>query len=499
MRAEATEGTNDTRRTGQTAVGRGAVTAFGTAVVSVGAAVAGAVLAREFGRTAETDGLFAAYAVYLVLVLAAQALRVVLLPRLARAEAAGRLAGELAAQALALAFVAAPALVVAVLAPHWVAGILTGSLPDVATQGAADSLVWMVPAGVAQLYAGLVVSALASRDSYGVAALAYAVGAAAGVAYFLVRLEDGPTALAVGLAVNGAVTLGIPAIVLFARGGLGSWLFGGGLAGRLWDLVRGILLPLALQGLYVIAVRFAAEEGVGSVTTFSYAYFVGSFMVAVTASSLALVASVPLTRAGLGAGRAATHVVSTSWVALSAVAAACGVFVLAGEPIAHAVLGPAFGGDVGDELGRLVAYLGPWMVASIGLSVTFPLLFVVERERLLPAIAVAALAVQVPVELVLQRAWGLPGVAIGLALTTLVVLAALLAVLSRDTLARAAEGLGIATALVGSLAVAAFGLAAVALDGVPAAAAGLCAYAAILLLWRPRGLRDAWAYVRALA
>jgi hypothetical protein len=496
MRDERAKGT---RSAGQTAVGRGAVTALGTAVVSIGAAVAGAVLAREFGRTAETDGLFAAYAVYLVLVLAAQALRVVVLPRLARAEEAGRLAGELVAQGVALAAVGAPVVAGALAASGWLGDALTGSLPEEAAQAASASLGWMAVAGVAQLYAALAVSGLAARDSYGVAALAYALGAGAGVAYFVARLDHGPVALAEGLALNGAVTAGIPIAALLARGGLGEARAGGGVATRLRDLVRGTALPLALQGLYVIGVRFAGETGVGSVTTFAYAYFAASFLVATTASSLSLVSSVPLTRAGMRRGRAATHVVSTSWVSLAVVAAAAGVCVLAGEPIARGVLGSAFAGEAGDELGRLVAYLGPWMVASVGVSVTFPLLFVVERERLLPAIAAGALAVHVPVELGLERAGDLEGVAVGLAATTLLVLAALLAVLSVDTLISTAHGLGALTVLAGALAAGAFGLAALALDGVAAAVVGLAVYTAALVAWRPRGLRDAWAYVRALS
>ena len=138
------------------------------------------------------------------------------------------------------------------------------------------------------------------------------------------------------------------------------------------------------------------------------------------------------------------------------------------------------------------------MVASVGVSVTFPLLFVAGRERLLPALAVGALALQVPLEWGLSRAWGLEGVAVGIGLTTLLILAALLALLSRATLVRAAAGLGRSAAVAGSLAALSFGLLALALDGIPAAAAGLAVYAAVLLAWRPRGLRSAWTYVRAL-
>jgi hypothetical protein len=161
-------------------------------------------------------------------------------------------------------------------------------------------------------------------------------------------------------------------------------------------------------------------------------------------------------------------------------------------------LGDAFEGEAGEELGRLVAYLGPWMVASIGVSVTFPLLFVAGRERLLPALALAAVAIHIPLEWGLQALWGLEGVAVGLAVTTLAVVGALLALLSRETLARGATGLGLLTLLAGSLAAASFGFAALVLGGVAAAVVGAAVYSAALLLWRPRGLRAAWAYVRAL-
>jgi len=49
------------------------------------------LLAHRFGRTAATDGFLAAYGVYLVLILAAQAFRMVVVPELTRAAAAGKL------------------------------------------------------------------------------------------------------------------------------------------------------------------------------------------------------------------------------------------------------------------------------------------------------------------------------------------------------------------------------------------------------------------------
>jgi len=58
------------------------VTAASTVAMGAAAAATGIVLARKFGRSAETDGFLAAYGVYLVFALTAQTLRIVLVPEL---------------------------------------------------------------------------------------------------------------------------------------------------------------------------------------------------------------------------------------------------------------------------------------------------------------------------------------------------------------------------------------------------------------------------------
>ena len=157
-------------------------------------------------------------------------------------------------------------------------------------------------------------------------------------------------------------------------------------------------LPFALQGLYLIAYRFASNLGSGRPTTFSYAYLIASLLVALTATSIALVSSVPLARSDLTPEGASRHVVAASWLSLALVAGAAGVFALAGGRLAKLFLGSSYGGGTGAQLGRLVAYLSPWMVASVALSVAFPLIFVRGRGRWLPALALAGLGLQVLVE-----------------------------------------------------------------------------------------------------
>jgi hypothetical protein len=246
----------------------------------------------------------------------------------------------------------------------------------------------------------------------------------------------------------------------------------------------------------VIGTRFAQGLGDGPATIFSYAYLIAALLVAITATSLALVSSVPLAREGLTPGLAGRHVVGASWLSLAVVAAASGVFALAGERVARAALGSDYGGGTGAQLGRLVFYLAPWMVVSVALSVAFPLLFVRGRARWLPLLAVAALLAQVLASWAGRAAFGLTGLAVAMAVTTGAILVVLLAALG--ALAFAVRGLVIAAVVCGGVAALAFGVADALLDPVPGAVAGLAIYAAALGTWRPSGLRAAWTYARAL-
>jgi hypothetical protein len=484
-------------------LGSAALTASSAFVVTALSAIAGIVIAREFGRTDETDGFFAAYGVFIVIVLASQAIRIAVLPDLARAREENRLAGEVAGFAIAIAVVALPLVLLAELESGAIAALLTGDGSDVAQDAAAESLRWMVPAAAAHLFAGLAASGLAALDDYATAAAGYAVGSAAGLALILARVEpDGIIAVAWGMALNGTVAFLVPAVGLGVRAlrrkmpATAIRPAGQPLRSRLGMFAAAAVLPIALQMLYVVCLPFAGRLGTGAVTSFGYAYLASAGLVTVTAFSIGLVTSVPLTRAGLGPERAARHVVSAAWIALVLIGAAAGVFALAGADVVEAVLGDAYGGGVGEEVGRLVVVLGAWMVASVGVNVAFPLLFVVGRMRALPWIGVLALAVQVPLAWASGELLELDGLAISLALSTLLVLVLLLRELG--ALRDAARGLATAALVVGVLTVVAFFPPAVVLAPAFGAVAGLILYCVLLALSRPRGLTASWAYLRAL-
>ena len=159
---------------------------------------------------------------------------------------------------------------------------------------------------------------------------------------------------------------------------------------------------------------------------------------------------------------------------------------------------PAYSSDVGDELGRLVVVLSLWAVVAVGVSVTFPLVFVAGKGRLLPLIAVGAVGLQLGVAWAGQTLFGLDGLALALAVTTAAVLDGV-ARPAAELSARRRRGLVLAALTVARRHGDRVRRAGAAASAVPAAAVGLCVYAALVAVVRPAGLRDAWRYLRALA
>jgi hypothetical protein len=489
--------------TRRSAVRSGAVTSFSYVVLSVAGALAGVYLAHKFGRNTETDGFLAAYGVYLVLVFGAQAFRMVVVPDLTRAQAEGRLGPELSAYGLAFLLVAVPTTALVAAFPDFFGELITGRLPHRATAIAGRALVWIVPAAFAQLLAALAASALAARDSYATAAAGFALGGIAGLVVFVVAAgSNGLISLAWGLALNGAISLAVPLVALVVRGGRRRHLggLGAALAVRrpLARLAVGAAVPIAVQLLYLMALRFAGATGKGNVTSLSYAYLLAATFVTATAFSLSLISAAPLTRRGLDADAAAEHVIHSGWVSLALVGAGAGIVALIGGPVVGAVLGHAFSGAVGDQLGRLVVYLSPWMVGFAAFSITYPLLFVTHRTRLLVPIAIAGLLADIPISIAGRAIGGLDGVALALGISTLLLVFALMYALAPRMLYLSVIGLGRLALIVGAATALAFGGASLVLGAVPAAVLGACVYALLLLALRQLGLSDAWHYVRAL-
>src|SRR5881398_1352982 len=114
----------------RSALRSGLLTGLAQVMLSLAAAGAGALLAQKFGRNAKTDGFLAAYAVYTLLVLAAQAFRMVVVPDLTRAAETDRLAGESRAYGVAFLAVALPVCALVVVFADQLGELVTGSLPE---------------------------------------------------------------------------------------------------------------------------------------------------------------------------------------------------------------------------------------------------------------------------------------------------------------------------------------------------------------------------------
>ena len=205
-----------------------------------------------------------------------------------------------------------PCSVLAIVFSRQLGDLLTGNLPRGRLRVAARALSWVVPAAFAQMLAALArarsrpATATSSRPS------ATRSGAVAG----LVDLRrargrrTGSSRSRGALAVNGALAVGIPLARARAPRASPRQPRAAAIAigPRLRKLVQAAAVPLALQGLYVIALRGASGLGEGNQTSLTYAYLFASTLVAATASSLSLISSAPLTRRGLDAESASAHV-----------------------------------------------------------------------------------------------------------------------------------------------------------------------------------------------
>src|SRR3954462_6381383 len=105
----------DRRSRGRGTLRSGLLTGLSTAAVSGSAAVLGVILSRKFGHGVKTDGFFAAYGVYLALVLVAGSLRGIVLPPFVQARADDRLGHEVGTWAAGLAPPLAAVVAVAIL------------------------------------------------------------------------------------------------------------------------------------------------------------------------------------------------------------------------------------------------------------------------------------------------------------------------------------------------------------------------------------------------
>ena len=167
--------------------------------------------------------------------------------------------------------------------PPDVAWLLTGGGTEATIDAAATVLPWMVRGRrLAALCRPGGELARRADDYVTRGSRVTCSGASPGSCFILARVDaDGIQAVARGMALNGAIAVGVPAAALAL-----SRPRAGDAAGAIRPATRSLLraawprsdagsrFPLALQAIYLICVPLAAREGVGAVTSFGYAYLI---------------------------------------------------------------------------------------------------------------------------------------------------------------------------------------------------------------------------------
>jgi peptidoglycan biosynthesis protein MviN/MurJ (putative lipid II flippase) len=381
--------------------GRVAASTLVTSVAQAAAMLGGGVLAAlagwKYGSGSNTDGFFAAYAVYALVVMLAQASRTSIVARLTGGE--GDEFGEFNrfCGAALLLFGVSGVLFVAL--GDEVAALMTGDLPDTAQDVERRALLILWPAGGAQLFAALGAAMLARRDDYGHAAVGFGGGAVLSIAAFLVLEPSlGIDALPTGIVAASAFTAAAVAAGLYRAG----WrpvarplLDVRGAAARARLIVLASLALLLSQIASVVAVAVAGQMGEGAVTVYSYAFFAVGVAVGVLASSVAITLAAPIAAEWDRDPRTLRphqrDVVRTGLVLLVPIVAAA---ALLGTDLGEALL-PKFGDDEIADTVACFLILAPTIVGAQVIAVPVVALYALGRYRALALMSAATVALHI--------------------------------------------------------------------------------------------------------
>ncbi len=397
------------------------LTAASSMLATIGAAVLSILFLRAVGPGSVSDGVLAALSVYMVVVLFCATLRIVA-PGWALTH--GDVRGDRIVQV-----VTGPALgvglAIALLSPALSRVLAEPS----AVRSATEALAILGWCGALQLIGAAQSASLQLKGRFGVPALAYALGSAAGVISF-VLLEPalGATAMPVAFLGNGLALVGTnagalrlvprPAAFRSIAAPWRTFLLGGGAV-------------LTVSACYVVSNAFI-HDTTGDVTVLAYAWYVQIAIFSVLGSSLVTVAAsgTELDVATVG------HNVRLAALAIAPAACAS---VWAAAPVVGWMLD--FDATRTDALARALLALAPLPYATTVLALGVSLAIRRHVDRRLTRLIVAALAGHVVLCAVLDVLFGQIGPVIALAVTPAVASLAVFAIV----------GAGVARSLVAQI------------------------------------------------
>ena len=475
-------------------VGRNAAIASVYQVASMAAGGVLAVLVAVLvGNDARTDGFFAAYGIYALVVVFAQSARTTVVARLVEGETPfGQLDRFFGG---ALLVIAGLALLLGPLGGA-LASLATGDLPGEARDTARTALLLLLPAIAAQVFAALGAAMLGALGDFGTPGLAFTGGGVLSIAAFA-ALEPalGIDGLAVALLIGSVLSLVLVTAGLVRRG----WRPSRAIAPSLAEMGRAaavlvlasLSMPLAHLG-YVIALGAAARLGEGVITAFTYGYMGLTFVFALVAGTIPMVIAGPLAehwdRRDESLVEHNERVFRAGLLLLLPVVAA--VWLL-GHEIGGFVLAKFTAGEV-DLTVDLFLLLSPLVVFGLVQAVPYAAVLVLGRYRAVALATLAVVVVQIGLVALAVEVDSARLLGIAFTAANVINLVAALLFVSRRYPRLVAPRLLAGLARLGTLAVAAFGLPAALAHaaGVPGAdavafAVGLVLYAAAVLTLLP--------------
>lgn len=348
------------------------------------------LIAARFGGSGRTDGFFAAYAVYGLILLIAQSTRLTVVPRLVGGP--DRFSGfDAFVAALGVLWLGCGVVLVPLGGP--LADLLTGTADAQSTARDAFLVLW--PAAGAQLFAALGAAMLGVLGRYGEAAAGYVAGSVATVAAFLALAGPlGVGSVAVALLIGAAVTA-IPVVhaLVGAR-----WRPRAGTAGvgrRAGLVLVGAASVAAPQLLYVIAMAAAAHIETGAPTTFSYGFFATQVFVSMLAGSLSIVLAAPIASGWDRRPASLSGQIGDAFgLSLLVLVPAVAVIALVGDDIAAPLLS-GFTDEQIDAVIRAFLALSPSILAAQATAIPLVALYALHRHAPIARLAVGAAVLQV--------------------------------------------------------------------------------------------------------
>ncbi len=349
------------------------------------------LIASRFGSSGRTDGFFAAYSVYGLVLLIAQSTRLTVVPRLIRGET--RYA-PFNRYLLGLGVLWLGCGIVFVPLGGPLASLLTGS--HVARSTARDAFLVLWPAAGAQLVAALGAAMLGVLGRFGQAAGGYVAGSLSTVVAFLVLAGPlGVDAVAVALLIGSVVTAMPVLWGLLAAGWRPQ--FGAarhGAARRAGLMLVGAASVAAPQLQYVIAMAAAPRLGAGAPTSFSYGFLGTQVLVSVLAGSVSIVAAAPIATGWDRDPASLSPVVGRGFrlAVLILVPVIAGV-ALVGPAVAAPVLSGFGSHHVDDVIGAFLA-MTPAILAAIATAVPLVALYALHRHAEIACLAIVVALLQ---------------------------------------------------------------------------------------------------------